>query len=92
MILDSNYFLLDTEAEFRRIRIKTDLVLMPLLWILGGLRKLSIFEVFLWPHVLIHLRTTVTADKGSIGAQATFGIRKDTHLVGQQFACEFLRD
>ena len=31
---------------------------------------------------------SVTADKGSIGAQATFGIRKDTHLVGQQFACK----
>jgi MFS transporter, ACS family, allantoate permease len=52
-------------AEFRRVRIKTDLVLMPLLWILGGL---------------------LTADKGAIGSQATFGIQKDTHLVGQQFA------
>ena len=30
----------DTSAEFTRIRNKTDLFLMPMLWILGGLRKL----------------------------------------------------
>jgi hypothetical protein len=35
---------------------------------------------------------TVTADKGSTGAQATFGLQKDTNLVGQQFACELLSE
>jgi hypothetical protein len=28
---------IDTDAEFKRIRFKTDLYLMPMLWILGGL-------------------------------------------------------
>jgi hypothetical protein len=59
---------------------------MPLLWILGGLRKL--LRRFLDNITFANLSRIVTADKGSIGAQATFGIRKDTHLVGQQFACE----
>jgi ACS family allantoate permease-like MFS transporter len=33
-----------------------------------------------------HSQKIVAADKSSIASQATFGLRKDTHLVGQQFA------
>lgn len=29
-----------------------------------------------------------SADKASISTQATFGLLKDTHLVGQQFSCK----
>lgn len=29
-----------------------------------------------------------SADKSSISTQATFGMLKDTHLVGQQFSCK----
>jgi hypothetical protein len=43
-------------------------------------------------HFADPLWHAVTADKGSIGAQATFGIQKDTHLAGQQFACEPLSE
>jgi hypothetical protein len=28
------------------------------------------------------------ADKVSVSTQATFGLRDDTHLVGQQYSCE----
>jgi hypothetical protein len=41
---------------------------------------------------LIFALHLVTADKGSTGAQATFGLQRDTHLVGQQFACESRSD
>lgn len=30
------------------------------------------------------------ADKVSVSTQATFGLRTDTHLVGQQYSCELL--
>jgi hypothetical protein len=40
-------FLTDTDAEFRKIRIKTDLYLMPLLWVLGGLRRFPTFNVLM---------------------------------------------
>jgi hypothetical protein len=49
-------FLTDTDADFRRIRFKTDLYLMPLLWILGGLCKFSAFKVCIRLHLLIFLK------------------------------------
>ena len=31
---------------------------------------------------------TQQADKTSVSTQATFGLREDTHLVGQQYSCK----
>jgi len=32
---------------------------------------------------------TQQADKTAVSVQAVFGIRADTHLVGQQFSCKY---
>lgn len=57
-----------TEADYKRVLRKIDLVLLPLMWLCYG---------------------TQQADKTSISTQATFGMREDTHLVGQQFSCKY---
>ncbi|RTE69570.1 hypothetical protein BHE90_016046 [Fusarium euwallaceae] len=54
-----------TEADYKRVLWKIDLVLLPLMWLCYG---------------------TQQADKTSISTQATFGMREDTGLVGQQFS------
>jgi hypothetical protein len=56
-----------TEAEYKKVLRKIDLVLLPLMWLCYG---------------------TQQADKTSISTQATFGMREDTGLVGQQFSCK----
>ncbi|EHK16514.1 uncharacterized protein TRIVIDRAFT_195440 [Trichoderma virens Gv29-8] len=59
--VNANY----TEAEYKRVLWKVDLVLLPFMWLCSG---------------------TQAADKSSISAQATFGLLRDTNLVGQQFS------
>lgn len=56
-----------SEADYKRVLRKIDLVLLPLMWLCYG---------------------TQQADKTSISTQATFGMRADTGLVGQQFSCK----
>lgn len=63
--VNANY----TEAEYKRVLWKVDLVLLPFMWLCSG---------------------TQAADKSSISAQATFGLLRDTNLVGQQFSCRQL--
>lgn len=52
-----------TDADYRRVLWKIDLILLPVMWFCYG---------------------TQQADKISVSVQATFGLKEDTHLVGQQ--------
>lgn len=54
-----------TEAQFKRLLRKQDLILLPIMWVCYG---------------------TQQADKTSVSTQATFGMRKDLHMVGQQYS------
>jgi hypothetical protein len=55
-----------TPEQFRKLRWKIDLFLLPLMWVCYG---------------------TQQSDKTAVSVQAVFGMRTDTHLVGQQFSC-----
>jgi ACS family allantoate permease-like MFS transporter len=80
-----------TPEQFRKLRWKIDLWLLPLMWVC--IRPEKIPEIRCIAGILLSSRSsqvcygTQQADKTSVSVQAVFGIRTNTHLVGQQFSC-----
>ncbi|THU87851.1 MFS general substrate transporter [Dendrothele bispora CBS 962.96] len=62
LVVEDNEY---TEEQFRRLKRKQDLYLLPLMWICYGVQQI---------------------DKTALGTMATFGLREDTGLVGQQYS------
>jgi len=80
-----------TPEQFRKLRWKIDFWLLPLMWVCIHPEKFP--EISCIARALLSSRSsqvcygTQQADKTSVSVQAVFGIRADTHLVGQQFSC-----
>lgn len=87
LVLDT----IDAEAEytpeqFKKLRWKIDLWLLPLMWV--SRNHVRVPGVCTVSNELQLCYGTQQADKTAVSVQAVFGLKTDTHLVGQQYACE----